>query len=322
MNVLIIGSSVIDLFLDIKDKSHITGNDNNVSLKLGDKIPMDMKKIALGGDGANISVGLKRLSVDTTFFTFFGNDLFSKEMEETIKKEGVKLIAEREGERSSLSLIFNFNKDRVIFSHREPRNHDFYYNQDLPDFVYLSSIGEKWQDAYEKVLDFTKKNNLPMGFTPGSPQLKQNSDILIACLKNSKIVFINRDEAEKILKFQKISYSNDIKDILSKVKNLGMEVLSVTDGISGAYALDKNGNYYSIKSFGEGAVERTGAGDAYTSGFLSHYLLELDIPECMRRGCFNAHSVVLKTGAQDGLLTKEEMEKLSEENNEFKAKRI
>lgn len=322
MNVLIIGSSVIDLFLDIKDKSHITGNDNNVSLKLGDKIPMDMKKIALGGDGANISVGLERLSIDTTFFTFFGNDLFSKEMEEIIKKEGVKLIAEREGERSSLSLIFNFNKDRIIFSHREPRSHDFYYNQDLPDFVYLSSIGEKWQDAYEKVLDFTKKNNLPMGFTPGTPQLQQNSEILIACLKNSKIVFINRDEAEKILKFQKISYSNDIKDILSKVKNLGMGVLSVTDGISGAYALDNNGNYYSIKSFGEGAVERTGAGDAYTSGFLSHYLLGLGIPECMRRGCFNAHSVVLKTGAQDGLLTKEEMEKLSEENKEFKAKQI
>lgn len=323
MNVLIIGSSVIDLFLDIKDKSHITGNDNNVSLKLGDKIPIDLKKIALGGDGANISVGLKRLSIDTTFFTFFGNDLFSKEMEETLKKEGVKLIAEREGERSSLSLIFNFNKDRIIFSHREQKDHNFYYNEEtLPDFIYLSSIGEKWLDAYAKALDFTKKNNIPMGFTPGTPQLKQNSEILIACLKNSKIVFINRDEAEKILKFQKISYSNDIKDVLSKVKNLGMEVLSVTDGISGAYALDNNGNYYSIESFGEGAVERTGAGDAYTSGFLSHYLLGLDIPGCMRRGCFNAHSVVLKTGAQDGLLTRLEMEKLSEENKGFTAQEI
>ena len=101
-----------------------------------------------------------------------------------------------------------------------------------------------------------------MGFTPGSPQLKENSGILIDSLKNSKIVFINREEAEKILSFRNISYKDDIKDVLSKMKTLGMEVLSITDGLSGAYALDNNENFYFIKSFGEGAAERTGAGDA------------------------------------------------------------
>lgn len=323
MNVLVVGSSVIDLFLEIEDKSHIKTYQDSILLKLGDKIPIDMKKITLGGDGANVSVGLKRLSLDTTFFTFFGSDLFSKEVEETLRKEEVELIVEREGAKCSLSMIFNFDSDRIIFSHKEERPHDFYYNEKkLPDFVYLASIGERWEDAYSKVLDFTKKNNIPMGFTPGTPQLKENSDILIDSLKNSKTVFINREEAEKILSFQNISYKDDIKDVLSKMKTLGMEVLSITDGLGGAYALDNNGNFYFIKSFGEGATERTGAGDAYASGFLSSYLLGFDIPECMRTGCFNANSVVSKIGAQEGLLNIEQMEEISNKNPEFKAEKI
>lgn len=320
MNVLVVGSSVIDLFVEIKDKSKIITKDQYVSLRLGDKIPVNITKLALGGDGANISVGLKRLSLDATFFTFLGDDLFSKKIEETIKKEGVSLIAEREGENTSLSMVINFDSDRIIFSHRESRSHNFYYNGALPDFIYLASIGNEWKNAYEKVLTFAKKNNIPLGFTPGSPQLGEKTDILFEAL-NSKIVFLNREEAEKILKFQNISFS-DIKDVLTKVKALGIEVLSITDGYKGSYSLDSKGSYYQIESFGEKFIDRVGAGDAYTSGFLSGYLLGFDIPECMRRGCFNAFSVINKIGAQEGLLTKEEMEKISNENREFKAEAI
>jgi len=40
-------------------------------------------------------------------------------------------------------------------------------------------------------------------------------------------------------------------------------------------------------------------------GYLSGY----PINECMRYGTFNASSVITKVGSQEGLLTKEEMEK-------------
>ncbi|MDP3987918.1 MAG: carbohydrate kinase family protein [Candidatus Levybacteria bacterium] len=321
MNILVVGSSIFDIILEIEDKSQAETADGKVFLKLGDKIPVDINKLALGGDGADISVGLKRLSVDSTFYTFLGEDIFSKKIEQTLNKESVNLIAIREGENSSISLIVNFDRDRIIFSHRELREHDFSYEGKNPDFVYLSSMGEKWEEAYKKVLNFVKNNNIPLGFTPGSPQLKKNSDILMEVLKSSKIVFVNRQEAEKILRFQNIQYT-DIKDVLFKVKNPGMEVLSVTDGLAGAYAMNQEGDFYFIEPFKNNTVDRVGAGDAYTSGFLSGYLLGMGIGECMRRGAFNSHSVVLKTGAQDGLLRKEEMDKMMEENREFKAEKI
>lgn len=322
MNVLVVGSSVIDLFLEIKDKSKIINGEGTVSLRLGDKIPIDLNKLTIGGDGANISVGLQRLGIDASFYTFLGHDLFSKEIEEALAKEGVKLIVQREGQTSFLSLILNFDKDRVIFTNREERNNDFNYNDPAPGFLYLASVGDKWEDVYRKALLFTKENNIPLGFTPGGPQLEKPFELLTEILKSSKTVFLNKDEAEKILKFHNIEYKNDIKDILSKLKSLGMEVLSITNGLLGAYCLDKNGDFYSIKPFGNNLVDRVGAGDAYTSGFLSGYLSGLDTAGCMGRGAFNASSVVQKTGAQEGLLRKEEMDKMEEENGEFHAKII
>lgn len=312
MKVLVVGSSVIDLFLEIKDKSKVVSGSETVSFRLGDKIPIDLNRLAIGGDGANISVGLKRLGIETSFYTSLGNDLFSKEIEEALVKEGVKLIVQREGQTSFLSLILNFDKDRIIFTNREERNNDFNYNDLDPDFIYLASVGDKWEEVYRKVLNFAKEKNIPLGFTPGGPQLEKPHELVTGVLKSSKIVFLNKDEAEKILKFNNIQYQNEIKDILSKLKTLGTEILSVTNGLEGAYCLDKENNFYSIKPFGTNLVDRVGAGDAYTSGFLSGYLSNQRIIDCMKRGTFNASSVVQKTGAQEGLLTKEEMERMAE----------
>ncbi len=319
MKVLVIGSSVIDLFLEVSDKEKAISKDGFISLRLGDKIPVDINKLALGGDGANISVGLKRLSFETSFYTFLGKDLFSKEVEDIVRKEGIELIAQHEGENSFISMIFNFDTDRVAFTHREVRENSFNYEGQNPDFIYLSSIGSKWEEAFKKILAYAKENNIKMGFTPGGPQLEEPSDLLIETFKSSKIVFLNKEEAQRILKFQNQDASSDIKDLLVKVKTLGMEVLSITDGLSGAYVLDNSGNYYSIKPFGNNHVDRIGAGDAYACGFLSGYLLGMKTEDCMKRGAFNAYSVVKKIGAQEGLLRIEEMEKMEEDNGDYKA---
>ena len=54
-------------------------------------------------------------------------------------------------------------------------------------------------------------------------------------------------------------------------------------------------------------IERTGAGDAYSTGFLAGLLFGKDVTEAMRWGSANATSVIGKIGAQPGLLTKKQM---------------
>lgn len=323
MNILIVGSSVIDLFLKISDPTRVKQTKENVSFSLGDKIPTSVEKLTLGGNGANVSVGLRRLELQTTFYTYLGTDILSQHITNVIQAEGVNLIVEkREEEVSSLSLIFNFDTDRIIFSHHPKRTHNFrYHNSSDHEYVYLTAIGMNWEESYSKVVQFSKNNNSSLIFSPGSYELKDLTEVFYKTLSASSILFLNKEEAEHILKHSKVEYSG-INDILQKLGTLGPELISITDGENGAYARDDKRNIYKISSFGGKATEKTGAGDAYTSGFLAAYFIGKNIPECMRWGTFNATSVMTHMGAQDGLLRSDELQKKLAENSEFRAVKI
>jgi ribokinase len=324
MNVLVVGSSVIDLFLTI-DKSHTKIEDNRVSLLLGDKIPSEIKKLCLGGNGANVSVGLTRITVPTTFYTYLGKDVLSKEIEEKLTTEGVELIAKRgENENSPLHLIFDFDSDRIIFSHYPKVNHNFSYEGGSHfDYVFLNSIADYWEEAYREVLEFARKNTTPIVFSPGSRQLDELNELVFQVIHASKFIFVNKEEAEKILE-KNGKKSTDIKDILQNLSLLGPKVVSVTDGVKGAYALDEEKNIYQILPYKTNAasVDRTGAGDSYASGFLAACIQGQSVKEAMRWGAVNAWSVMSQIGAQPGLLTKTQIEKALVENNNFTAEKI
>jgi len=82
----------------------------------------------------------------------------------------------------------------------------------------------------------------------------------------------------------------------------------ITDGENGSFATDQNGEVFTHGSIKTTIVEKTGAGDAYSSGFMAAILHGLSIKHAMRWGTLNAASVMEKVGAQNGLLTKEDME--------------
>ncbi|MBI2034767.1 MAG: hypothetical protein HYT11_03500, partial [Candidatus Levybacteria bacterium] len=87
------------------------------------------------------------------------------------------------------------------------------------------------------------------------------------------------------------------------------KIVVITDGKDGSFAIDKNGKMYACPITEAEVVEKTGAGDAYASGFLSGTLAGHDIKTCMQWGTVNSASVIGKVGAEPGLLTREEIEK-------------
>lgn len=325
MNVLVIGSSVIDLFLEIEDKHKINVSGNKVSFTLGDKIAVDTKTVTLGGNGANVAVGLKRLSSDVEFATYLGTDIFSKQIEKALEKEDITLLLQKtDTHNSSFSLIFDIQNDRIIFSHHEKRHHAFQYTQEnTPNFAYLTSIGNEWEKAYRDLLLFVKEKNIPLSFTPGTPQLEKKTDIVLDTIAYSHIILINKEEAETLTKWIDPGHADhDIKTLLLKVKKFGPDIVSITDGAQGAYALDEHNVYYFIRPLEGKTLEKTGAGDAYTSGFLAKKFLGGAVPECMRWGGINAHYSMQKIGAQDGLLTREEIERIVNDHQEFHAEKL
>ena len=308
---LVVGSSLIDLFLR-PDESHTTITNEHVSLLLGDKIPTEIDTMSLGGNGSNVSVALARLGISTSFYTWLGNDILSTEIENTIEKEGLELLTEEERSgKTGLSVILNFGKDRIIFSHHETRNHVFAPPSIQPDLIYLTSVGDSWKEAYESVIEFAQQTNAQLAFSPGSKQIENVSDIIIKTLSKTTLLFVNKQEANRILKHVG-EESDDMKAILANLALLGPKIVSVTDGERGAFARSADGQFFTIAALpNDNAINKAGAGDAYASGFLTSYLLGHDIPAAMGWGGHNASSVMKKIGAQDGLLRENEMQSIS-----------
>ena len=320
MHVLVVGSSVIDLFLSIERHAEIIAG--KVQFNLGDKIPSSIKEMGLGGNGANVSVGLTRLEIPTSFYTYLGGDILSAQIEEGLSSEGIELIIEREKDyTSSFSIILDFNDDRIIFSHHQKREHNFSLkSSDYYDYIYLTSIGDYWEKAYREVYNFSEKNKIPIAFSPGMHQLESMNDTVFNIIKNSQIFFSNKQEAEIVLGKGKDRQTPS--ELLLGIKKLGPSVVSITDGENGSYALDKDNRIFSTKALHVEAAEKTGAGDAYAAAFFAAYLLGHDVKTAMVWGSFNANSVMQKVGAQRGLLTKKGLDKILFSTNNSKVQKL
>src|SRR3989344_1441271 len=302
MHVLVVGTSVVYLFLNI-DPDHVKNENGTVTFTLGDKVPSSIKKTAFGGNGANVSVGLTKLEIPTTFYTFLANDFFSREIQTGLASEGVKLEVEiHKDSTSPLHIVLDFPQDRVILANYSKNPHGFSPKNRHYDFIYLTSIPEYWEEAYRKILDFAKENKIPIAFSPGTRQIEDKNDLVIDVIKSSKIYFSNKEEAMKISNIQ--DPKSNIKDLLLEIKKLGPEVVSITDGPRGAYAIDQENNCFYIVEAPTKGHEKTGAGDAYAAGFFASYLYGNNIPTSMKWGLAVSGSVMEHTGAQFGLLTR------------------
>lgn len=322
MNVLVIGSSVIDLFTRTADTSHIQLAETSVTLQLGDKIPIEIDNLTIGGNGANVSVGLKRLGIPTVFYTYLGNDILSSKIETALSEEGVVLLAERGNvENTSLSIILHFESDRIIFSHHQLRDHGFSYHlENLPDMVYLTAMGKEWEQAYKKILTFVKDTSVPLAFSPGATQLTSMNDVVKEAVCISKLLFVNKQEAEIILKaFNKKASS--IQQMLRELSVLGPSVVSLTDGGEGSYALSSD-TMLQLGTFPieKAVAEKTGAGDSYAAAFLAGYLTTQPLEQAMRMGAANANAVMQHIGAQVGLLNIKDLTQKLTSHKEFLAK--
>lgn len=310
MNVLVIGSSLFDTIISFENNPHVSINNGKVTFALGDKIPIDIKSFAIGGNAPNVASALKKLSVPSEIYTYLGVDPLSSFIKEQFSKEGIKLYHEdTDSPNGPLSLIFDFKTDRTIFSSHPEFPYGFNESkiETSPTHIYLTSIGPAWEEAYEKILSYAKSHGIVLAFSPGSTQMKNINDTFIKTLRQSKMLFCNMEEARKIAEILS-GPTMDTKELLLFLKGIGPELLSITDGASGAYAVDSNSIVYKIAAIPPTGHEKTGAGDAYAGAFLAAYTDGKDIIECMKWGVLNSAGVMSKVGAHTGQLTRKKME--------------
>ncbi|MEK7464716.1 MAG: PfkB family carbohydrate kinase, partial [Patescibacteria group bacterium] len=123
-------------------------------------------------------------------------------------------------------------------------------------------------------------------------------------LRSVNVVILNREEASHLTG---VDYGKE-RLIFKKFDELTNGIAVMTDAAKGALVSD--GQYvYKAGIFKEKRlVDRTGAGDAFGSGFVAGYLQKQDIHYALRVASANATSKVEHIGAQEGILRKKDLD--------------
>ncbi len=312
VELLSVGDATLDVFLNPTESESLCMVDSKESLicfSYGDKILVKSIEYSIGGNAANNSVGTRRLGIRSGILVTLGGDDTGNQILQKLENEQVDMryVIQQPTAKSNYSTVINYGGERTIFTYHAPRSYEFPVKLEAAPWVYLTSMGESFKPFYNHFIDFLKANpSIKLAFNPGSWQMVSGMEILKPVLESTYVIYVNREEAEKITDFGD-SNGRD-KDLLKALSALGPKVSIITDGANGSYLYDsESGKYYKCGVMPVDAYERTGAGDAFGSGCISAMMKGKTFQEALLWGTVNSASVIGYTGSQKGLLKESEM---------------
>lgn len=312
IDFLAVGDIVTDAFIELIDawiEEDHPQHGKELSMKFGSKLPYkDVTVVAAVGNSPNASVGAHRLGLKSAIVTDLGNDKFGDEQLQTLKTRGIitDYVTVHDGEKSNYHYVLRLGAERTILIKHTEWRYKFPNIQPAPKFLYLSSVASNSLPYHHEIAEYLKKNpETKLAFQPGTFQIKLGHETLKDLYQNTYLFFCNKEEAQEILKTKK----DDMKEILKMMREIGPTIPIITDGPNGAYAYDGE-KFLMIPMYPDPAppVDRTGAGDSFSSTVTSALALGKTLEEALSWGPINSMSVVQHVGAQKGLLHKEELE--------------
>jgi len=316
IDFLAIGDMTSDVFIRLH-QGHVVNCVKHASKEIcfsfGDKIPYEfVKTIRAVGNGANAAVSASRLGLSSAVITDIGNDENGKECLVELKKNKVitKLVRIHKNIVTNLHYVLWYGPERTILVKHQEFPYTLAGIKKEPRWVYLTSLGEHSLSFHTDITKYLDANrNIKLAFQPGTYQIKFGTEALANVYKRTAIFFCNVEEARKILKNQTVG--NDpalIVAMMRAIHALGPQIVVITDGIKGAYALENDIAYFMpVYPDNKPPYERTGAGDAFASTVVAELALGKTLSEALQMAPINSMSVVQYIGAQEGLLSQEKI---------------
>jgi len=306
-DVLSLGPFRMDCFVTLPEDEVVEVCSMDRRRCIGEKIPVSSMKFSIGGNAANNAVGMSRLGLTAAIVGTIGDGWTEKQAMEILKSEGVETkFTENRAGQQAFGVIINYQGERTILSYYSHTDCNWPADETLDaSWIYLTSMGDGYEDFYQKAVTFAKNKNARIAFNPGTRQLKAGLEHLRYAYESAEILFVNKEEAMELLKISDPRFK--IQDLLSQVKSIGPKMVVITDGPEGTYAHDGQ-KFWHMPIVPCKVVERTGAGDAFGSGFLTAYVQGKSLEEALRWGTVNSASVLEYVGPQEGLLNQSKMQ--------------
>ena len=312
IDILAIGDIATDAFIRLKEAEvhcKIDTTACEISMPFGDKIPFEYAKVVKGvGNAANAAVAGARLRLRSALVTNIGNDQNGHECMAELQGNKVvtSYIKKHHGKATNYHFVLWYGAERTILV-----NHiDYDYSlPKLPEarWLYLTSLASHTESYHEEVADYLKAHpDTRLAFQPGTFQMKLGFDTLKRLYDRTDVFVVNVEEAERMLG---VKSKGDVKNLLKGLAEHGPKLVLVTDGPKGAYMYDHD-HYYFMPIYPDPKppLERTGCGDAFAATFVSALAMGRSPLEALTWAPVNPMSVAQFVGAQEGLLTLEQLE--------------
>lgn len=303
-SVICIGAAVQDVFLRgaIFKPQHEEEGDVE-EFKLGSKNVVDEVIFSTGGGATNAAVTFARQGLKAYYMGKVGDDIPGQAVSAALHEEDVDTslmgVSRQHGTGYSVLLLAP-SGERTILVYRGAstdyglKMRDF--RDERADWLYVTSLGGNF-DTLETIFAYAVKHDIKIAFNPGKKELAQASK-LRQLLKGCTVLSLNKEELAMLFK------GETLEDLVREAGKVVPYVIG-TNGPSGSVATDgkklyKAGMYKDVK-----VIDRTGAGDAFCSGFTAMILRGESMERAITFASANSTSVVQQIGAKSGILRKE-----------------
>lgn len=301
VKIISIGAAVQDVFLQGAIFKPQTDNNQKVAeFSLGSKNEVDSVTYSIGGGASHASVTFARYGLRSYFMGHIGRDISGRAVLDMLRQDNVDTSLVSYNEKlgtGHATVMLAPNGERTILTYRgassdyKLRESDFLNR--TADWIYVSSLSGDMK-ALKTIANYAQQNNIKIAINPGKKELSERI-LLKQLLSNFTVLSLNREEMQTL--FGGVKAREILKEAAQYVP-----IVLLTDGAKGSYATDgqkmyKAGMYQDVP-----VVDRTGAGDAFSSGFTAAIASGKKIEEALIFASANSTSVVNKIGAVSGIL--------------------
>jgi len=332
-DIITIGTVTADTFIKadflktVKDRKHLEkiGFKTGVvqCFPFGSKIKIKEPLVSIGGGAHNTAVTFSKNGLKTASLFNVGDDYFGKIiLKEMERKNIIPLAIIDKGKSTGNSFILlDKSGERTILVSRgcsgEIEGKEIPFKKLLAGWAYIVP-GSIPLNVINKIFLHLVEQGTKIALNPSKDLIELGVEKIKHLLNKCDVIFVNKEEASCLTG---ISY-NKTKEIFKKLDKYIKGIVVMTDGKNGSWVSDGKNVYKSGIFKEKKVVDRTGAGDAFGSGFIlglverekgkgkSSYPLPLTATlYSLRRANANATSVIEHIGATEGILSRKEFER-------------
>ena len=239
-----------------------------------------------GGSAANTIVGLSRLGCSTSIIGKIAEDEDGDLIEYNLAINGVytnNLIYSERGSTGKCIGFVDKNGERCLYI-SPGVNDEIEIGEINPlnimrcKIMHYTSFGG---DSFKTQIELLEKLNKEtlLSFDPGMLYVEKGFDELKPILERTDILLINESELRLLCN----DNDADLKELSINLLDLGIDTIVVKQGSKGAFAINNSEECFA-ESYECEAVDTTGAGDSFNSGFLYSFLKGYDLEKSCKIG--------------------------------------